>query len=371
MFSSLFDKSLPKKRSFQRSLLKWYSSYKRDLPWRKNRDPYRILVSEFMLQRTRVETVISYFERFLKIFPSLRDLARASLPKVLKAWAGLGYYARARHLHAAAKIIYRNLDGKIPAGKAHLLDLPGFGPYTAGAVASLAFNEPVAAVDGNVRRILGRLLAWEKNSSGKSGQTGEEFVQDLIPPGRAADFNQALMDLGAGICTPAGPRCPLCPVRKFCATKGAVRKNVRRAKKIREEVWAVALIEKEGRFLLQRNKEKGLLGGLWQFPKVVLRGKDKGEVAMPIQTLRKVIGKQFRLNIRVKSSLPEQELVFTHIQATIKPFLCSLIKAAPDPLEQPDLRWVKPANFFRYPISTGALKIAAPILNPSGRRISG
>ena len=146
----------------QRSLLRWYAGHQRNLPWRKKRDPYWIMVSEFMLQQTRVETVLPYFERFLKLFPTLPSLAQASLPQVLKAWAGLGYYARARHLHQAAKIIWRDFAGKIPSTKKKLLSLPGFGPYTAGAVASLAFNRPEPALDGNVRRVLLRVHGlWE------------------------------------------------------------------------------------------------------------------------------------------------------------------------------------------------------------------
>lgn len=324
-----------------------------------------------MLQQTRVETVISYFERFLQLFPTLQDLARASLSRVLKAWAGLGYYARARHLHAAAKIICRDLGGKIPDRKAHLLSLPGFGPYTAGAVASLAFNEPVAALDGNVFRIWGRLLAWEKDLSGRHRQMGEEIGEDLIPPGRASDFNQALMDLGAMICTPASPRCPVCPVKNFCASKGAGQKKIRRAKKIREEVWAVALIESEGRFFLHRNEEKGLLRDLWQFPAVVLKGKDGGDEAVAASVLKKALEKKFRLKIKVKSSLPKQEYMFTHIHAMIKPFLCSLIKTLPDHLTQTGTRWINPANFFRYPISTVMRKIVSPMLTPSTRRREG
>jgi len=156
--SAFSRRPLPEKPAFQRALLRWYETHQRNLPWRRNANPYRTLVSEFMLQQTRVETVIPYFERFLKLFPTLPDLARARLPKILKAWAGLGYYARARNLHNAAKVICQELGGKIPGTKEELLRLPGFGPYTAGAVASLAFNQPVAALDGNVKRVLARLF---------------------------------------------------------------------------------------------------------------------------------------------------------------------------------------------------------------------
>jgi len=218
---ALHGKVTAEKPLFQRALLRWYRTHRRDLPWRKNRDPYRILVSEFMLQQTRVETVIPYYRRFLALFPTLKDLARAPQEKVFKAWAGLGYYARARNLHRAAQTICQDLGGRIPETKEELLRLPGFGPYTAGAVASLAFHQPVPAVDGNAKRILRRLFPqFHDPRRAPTRKDLEEFLEGWIPPGRASDFNQALMDLGATICTPSRPRCPACPVLKFCATKG-------------------------------------------------------------------------------------------------------------------------------------------------------
>ena len=234
----------------QGSLLRWYARHRRDLPWRRDKDPYHILVSEFMLQQTRVETVLPYFERFLKRFPTLPALARAPLHNVLKAWAGLGYYARARHLHSAAKIIRDDHGGKVPSTKKSLLSLPGFGPYTAGAVASLAFSQPVAALDGNVNRLLARLLNLrERTSTGSLKRTLERSVEDLIPPNRASDFNQALMDLGALICVPGRPRCPLCPIKRFCPSRGVQdQESQRKRRKLRKEVWAVALVERDDAF---------------------------------------------------------------------------------------------------------------------------
>jgi A/G-specific adenine glycosylase len=314
-----------------------------------------------MLQQTRVETVIPYFERFLKLFPSLADLARAPLPKILKAWAGLGYYARARNLHAAAKTICRELGGKIPGTKEALLPLPGFGPYTAGAVASIAFNQPVAALDGNVKRILGRLFPGGSSlAKGGSKKDLEKSLEGWIPAGRASDFNQALMDLGAAICLPSRPRCSACPVLRFCATKGESKEKKPAVKKFREETWAIALVEKDGKFLLHRNQAKGLLAGLWQFPKVVVDktpGAD-GNQEDPKKLLKKSVYANFGLRIKVESQLPEQDYFFTHIHARMKPYLFSAREIPPSPSFPKGTRWVRPSNFSRFPISTAMRRIA-------------
>lgn len=317
-----------------------------------------------MLQQTRVETVIPYFERFLKLFPTLPDLARAPLPKILKAWAGLGYYARARNLHAAAKIIYHEFRGKIPRTKEALLPLPGFGPYTAGAVASIAFNQPVAALDGNVKRILGRLFPGENTFSKRGSKKDlEKSLEGWIPAGRASDFNQALMDLGATICLPFRPRCSACPVLRFCATKGESQEKKPAVRKFREETWAIALVEKDGKFLLHRNENKGLLAGLWQFPKVVVdktHGADANQED-PKELLKKSIHEKFGLRVKVENQLPEQKYFFTHIHARMKPYRCSLVEAPASPFFPKAARWVRPSNFPRFAISTAMRRMAGQI----------
>jgi A/G-specific adenine glycosylase len=319
-----------------------------------------------------VETVLPYFERFLKLFPSLSALAKASLQSVLKAWAGLGYYARARHLHEAAKTICNDLGGKIPSRKKDLLSLPGFGPYTAGAVASLAFNKPAAALDGNVKRFLGRLLEARGEASAGSHQNFlERVAEELIPSGRASNFNQAMMDLGAMICAPVRPRCPECPVKRFCGWRGVEDRRKKSKAKIRKEVWAVALVEQDGRFLLHRKEGKGLLAGLWQFPTAVLNEKEIPREATAgkidaVKSLRKFLQERFRLSIKIKGPLPAKEHQFTHIHATMKPFLCSLVRiGGPAPK---NVRWIKPSNLSRYPISRAMGKIAALIHSPSARK---
>ncbi len=359
---ALSGKSPPEKPVFQRALLRWYATHQRNLPWRRNANPYRVLVSEFMLQQTRVETVIPFYQRFLTLFPTLKDLALAPLQKVLKAWAGLGYYARARNLHDAAKLICRKLGGKIPETKDELLSLPGFGPYTAGAVASLAFNQPEAALDGNVKRVIGRLFPKFNNLRRAPGKKDmERFLEGWIPRGRASDFNQALMDLGATVCIPSRPRCSACPVLKFCPMKGELPEKKSRGRKFREETWAVALVEKEGRYLLHRNEARGLLAGLWQFPKAVVdknQAKEGGH-KNPGKLLKKCLLQDFGLEIKIVSHLPEQEHLFTHIHALMKPYLCSVSDPRNPPPLSKSVRWVKPSGFSRYPISTAMRKMAA------------
>lgn len=326
-----------------------------------------------MLQQTRVETVLPYFKRFLRTFPTVEALAKSSLQSVLKAWAGLGYYARARNLHAAAKTIFNDLGGKIPSSKKDLLSLPGFGPYIAGAVASIAFNEPVAALDGNAQRILSRLLAAPGISEKK---TLEELLEDLIPPGQASHFNQALMDLGALICIPGQPQCLQCPVKKFCSEQGAeIEREKRVLRKIRKEVWAVALVEQEGQYLIHRKEGRGLLAGLWQFPTVVLderrippegeAGKIKDGPPQERETLKKSLKENFGLRVKIKAFLPIKEHQFTHLSVTMKPFLCSLLKISPCRQRPKDVRWIKPSSLSRYPISRAMGKIAALILTSS------
>ena len=314
-----------------------------------------------MLQQTRVETVIPYYQRFLALFPTLKGLARAPLQKVLKAWAGLGYYARARNLHDAAKVICRESGGKIPGTKNELLSLPGFGPYTAGAVASLAFNQSVAALDGNVKRVLGRLFPEFNDSRRAPGKKDmEEFLEEWIPPGRASDFNQALMDLGATVCIPSRPRCSACPVLKFCTTKGALSEKKPAGRRFRQETWAVALVEREGRYLLHRNEARGLLAGLWQFPKMVVdknQGKDAGHKDLG-KLLKKYLLEDFGLEVKMKSRLPERKQFFTHIHALMKPYLCCLSDPRNPPPLSKSVRWVKPSGFSRYPISTAMRKMA-------------
>ncbi len=349
-------KVLPEKRAFQRSLLRWYKTHRRDLPWRKNHDPYRILISEFMLQQTRAETVTPYFHRFLEVFPTLESLAAAPLERVLRVWSGLGYYARARNLHAAAGMVWRDLGGKIPSSPQALLELPGVGSYTAGAVASIAFGRAVPAVDGNAKRVIGRIFSRSSFDADL-----ERTWEAWIPLRRASDFNQAMMDLGAGICGPIQPRCLECPVRRTCRSQGALPTKKGLARKPREEEWAVALVEKDGRFLIHRNETRGLLGRLWQFPVMISR---RGRKPDEKKLLRTFLRKEFGIDVKIRGRVPEMDYAFTHITATVRPFLCAVARRADGGISPEPVRWVKLRGLSRYPVSTLMRKIAA--LLPSG-----
>ena len=262
-------------RAFRRRLLSWYDSNRRDLPWRGSQDPYRIWISEVMLQQTRVAAVLAYYQRFLERFPDVAMLAAARPEAVLAAWSGLGYYRRARSLHQAAKIMVEKHGGHLPRSLAELRDLPGFGPYTAAAVASIAFGEPVAVVDGNVERVLARLFAWRQIKRDSAWPA----ARHLLAAERPGDFNQAMMELGATVCLPAQPQCAICPVFRWCRTRGfgpAKQKERRRRRQLHYR------LAQRGKaiFLVQRELDSSLMPGMWELPEAPLND------ARPQVTLR-------------------------------------------------------------------------------------
>ena len=272
------DMELARKR-YSEPLLAWYRACRRDLPWRQSRNPYHIWVSEIMLQQTRVETVIPYFNRFMELFPTIEVLANAPEEQVLKAWEGLGYYSRARNLQSAAREVLEQYGGTVPDTKEAVSGLRGVGPYTAGAILSIAFNKPEPAVDGNVMRVLSRWFLLEEDIAKPSSRVGiEKLAQALIPEGTAGDFNQALMELGATICTPKAARCLPCPVMEHCGARLAGRVDElpvkAKAKPPRPERRAVALVVGEGqhagRVLVRQRPAEGLLARLWELPHVQL-----------------------------------------------------------------------------------------------------
>ncbi len=249
------------RRKFRRRLLRWYDLHRRDLPWRASRDPYRVWLSEIMLQQTRVAAVIEHYEEFLRRFPTVKNLAAAREASVLAAWSGLGYYRRARMMHAAAKAIVREHGGKFPASEEGLRVLPGIGRYTAAAIASIAFDEAVAVVDGNVERVLQRVSGTRM--AGEQLWTAANHLLDAKQPG---DFNQAMMELGAVVCTPRSPACLTCPVVEVCATRGELAANGKPAPHKKREVH-YALRCREGEvFLVQRARDASLMPGMWELP---------------------------------------------------------------------------------------------------------
>jgi A/G-specific adenine glycosylase len=251
-------KNLP---TFRRALLRWYDANHRDLPWRSTRDPYHIWISEIMLQQTRVAAVLDHYRRFLERFPDIRALAAAPESAVLAAWSGLGYYRRARMMRQCAQKISEEHGGRFPETSQSLQSLPGIGRYTAAAIASIAFAEPIAVVDGNVERVLERI-------SGRALPKKDfwQQAQSLLEPSRPADFNQSMMELGALVCTPRQPKCNVCPIRKWCATRGEVPRTQLQSGQAKKEIW-YTLDERAQRLrLIQRPADASLMAGMWELP---------------------------------------------------------------------------------------------------------
>jgi A/G-specific adenine glycosylase len=320
-------------RPLRRRLLSFFDDHARDLPWRRTDDPYAIWVSEVMLQQTRVETVEPYYERFLERFPDVEALADASKDEVLKEWEGLGYYRRARLLHEAAGVVRERHGGRLPDTAEKLRELPGIGPYTAGALASIAFQEASPAVDGNVRRVLSRLFDLADPSPAEL----REHASRLVDPDRPGDFNQALMELGAGVCTATSPSCPECPVRDLCMARARGTVDHRPAPRKRaprpEVTYGVAVaVDPDGRLLVRRRPDRGLLAGLWEFPAAEVEDGDGGaaedSATGVIEALR-----QHGLDVVPEDLRPLDPVphTFTHLKATYVPFLVRLDERPPAP----------------------------------------
>jgi A/G-specific adenine glycosylase len=320
--------------NLRRRLLAWYDENRRDLPWRGDRDPYRIWVAEVMLTQTRVETVIPYYERFLERFPDVEALAAADLDEILKAWEGLGYYARARNLHRAARILVDRHDGELPRTAEALQELPGIGPYTAGAVASIAFGRPVPAVDGNVRRVISRLRDLPAPKPARI----RELVEPLVV-GRPGDVNQALMDLGAMVCVARSPRCEECPLEPACLARArgtqAERPRPRPARPRPHYDIGVGLIWRGGRVLLSKRPPEGLLGGLWEFP----GGKrEPGET--PVAAMVREVREELGVEVAPEEKIAAIDHAYSHFEITLHAYRCRHVDGEPRAREGQELAWV-------------------------------
>ena len=325
-------------------LLRWYKLNARTLPWRGHADAYAVWVSEIMLQQTRVDTVIPYFERWLARFPNVESLARAEERNVLNLWEGLGYYSRARNLHKAAKVVVEKFDGQLPRSVDALRTLPGIGRYTAGAITSMAFGLDEPVLDGNLRRVYARL--FNVNSVADSPEGEKLFwkiATDNLPKGRAGDYNQALMDLGATICVPKNPRCAICPLVGECAAQKLGLQESRPVLKVKavvpQYVQVAAVILKRGRVLLAKRPSRGLLGGLWEFPNARVTGD-------PARMLKKAIRSGTRLTVRVEAELGVIQHAYTHFKVTVHAYRCELLEMSPDK----NLKWIRLGELEDYPM---------------------
>jgi A/G-specific adenine glycosylase len=343
-------------------LLAWYEHHKRDLPWRDTRDPYHIWVAEVMLQQTQVATVVPYYERFLARFPNVQALAAAPLDDVLKLWEGLGYYGRARHLYAAARMVVLDLDGEVPDTMEGLLSLPGIGRYTAGAVLSIAFGQEVPALDGNVRRVLSRVFVINTDVTRGPGQRQLwQLAESLLPEGYAGDFNQALMDLGAMVCTPRAPSCQKCPVAEQCRAKRLGRQEQFPVRKPRRPVphyvvTAGVVWSTNGRFLIAQRPFDGLLGGLWEFP----GGKQEPDETLEI-CLQRELAEELDIEVAVRSPLTVIQHAYTHFRITLHAFQCDLVRNQPRALGCADWRWITIDDVDHFAFSAADHKIIAAL----------
>jgi A/G-specific adenine glycosylase len=339
-------------RTLRGRLLAWYTRTRRDLPWRRTRDPYAIWVSEAMLQQTRVETVIPYYERFLEAFPDVAGLASADLEDVLGHWAGLGYYSRARNLKRAAEAVLEHHGGVLPDDVKALQTLPGIGRYTAGAIASIAFDRPAPIVDGNVARVLCRVHAIEGAPAERSVRMRLwEEAETLAQGPRPGDLNQALMELGARLCTPRSPRCGACPIRANCRARreGRVEEIPRAApnKAPRKETWVAALLLRRGRALAVRTPEGGRLGGLWELPGGAVSAHSRGNKAA-----RSKIEQRVGLAPSSLRRVGRFEYDFTHRHLEVHVFRGELA-AGRTRLDGYDAhRWVAPSRLASLPAAT-------------------
>jgi A/G-specific adenine glycosylase len=340
------------KSLMNRQLLAWYKRNQRSLPWRETNDPYRIWISEIMLQQTQVDTVIPYYHRFLKAFPTVFALARAPSQNVLKVWENLGYYSRARNIHAAAKMIIEKFDGRIPDNWEEIKTLPGVGPYTAGAILSIAYGQVLPAVDGNVRRILCRLFAIRKPVDNIQEQKQlQKLAASLIPARHPGDFNQALMDLGATICKAKNPDCSRCPIADLCQARKKSLQNVlpitRKSPAIPHRLAAAAVIlNSKGMLLVVQRPTSGLLASLWKLPGGFIKSGEN-----PENSVKSSVKEELGIAIRPGNHLASVNHTYTHFRITLQAYECRLLKGTLKPIGCQNWQWASRTDLKKLPLS--------------------
>ncbi|PKM55605.1 MAG: A/G-specific adenine glycosylase [Firmicutes bacterium HGW-Firmicutes-3] len=340
-------------KTFQASLLKWYKLNYRKLPWRATRDPYKIWLSEIMCQQTQVATVTSYYNRFLKSYPDIISLSMATEDDVYKLWEGLGYYSRAKRLMQCARVVTQNYSGVFPRTYEEIIDLPGIGPYTAGAIASIAFDIKMPAVDGNVLRVYSRLYGVEEDVGKPGTKKKIEAMVSADLPEDVRDYNQALMELGALICVPRNPKCDICPVCNFCRARI---KNIQnslpiKTPKAKKEIkkMMVAYVVFEDQVLLEKRGTEGLLANLWGFPIIEV------EENYPSKEMMAYLEDNYGLHVIEEAVITTKKHVFTHLiwDMTLIRYRTRSISV----IEDPEVAWIHPEAISYYPLPTAFLKL--------------
>ncbi|MHB1294956.1 MAG: A/G-specific adenine glycosylase [Anaerolineae bacterium] len=351
-------------RAISFALLAWYTIHQRDLPWRRTRDPYHIWVSEIMLQQTQVATVIPYYTRFLARFPDVVALASAELDEILSLWEGLGYYSRARNLHAAARVVQQTYGGALPCTRKELIALPGVGAYTAGALLSMAYGQDEPALDANGLRILARLFDVPHDIAGSAGKRSlHAHALRLLPRGQAGAWNQALMDHGSSICTPRAPRCLICPLAAWCLARARGVQEQRPVTAARRaaphQAWVAGLCTRDGQVLLVRRRPSGLLGGLWELPGGPVQPAE-GDAAALARILDKGLG---------VTGLPGESVArvahgFTHLRVTVEVLACTLAGEPTVGGAWDALHWWSPEERAAYALTGITARVLDPLYGP-------
>ncbi len=337
---------------FTEPLMSWYKKNARDLPWRKTSDPYKIWISEIMLQQTTVNAVIPYYEQWMKIFPNIHSVAKAPLQKILRVWQGLGYYQRAKNIHKSSQIICKRYQGKIPQNAEALKQLPGFGPYTIGAVLSIAFDQPYPIVDANVRRVIMRQLALEGFADIAQDPEILNFLDHVMPLKNNRIFNQALMEMGALICRNKEPLCLICPIKGSCRAyeKGKQEIIPTPKKRIIQDIEAViAIIEKDRKYFIQKRPSNGLLADLWEFPGGKVK---KGETNE--QALARELKEELGIELRSTQPMMDVQHFYTQFRVHLNVWHC---QPKSYPQEDKIHKWVSLNDLIKYPMPSGSAKI--------------
>ena len=353
-------------KEIQCCLKAWYQKSYRKMPWRTTRDPYKIWVSEIMLQQTQVKTVTGYYLKFIERFPDIRVLANAEPAHVMKAWEGMGYYARARNLHTAAQQIQDRFDGEIPDNFEALNSLPGIGRTTAGAILSIAFHKRFPILDGNVIRVLTRVFKIEGDvTQTETKKRLWSLSENILPRKNVNIYNQALMELGATVCLPRHPLCPLCPVGNYClAREESIQEELPvkpPRKKIPHYDVTAGIIWKNGQFLITLRPQNGLLGGLWEFP----GGKREGRETLK-SCLRREIKEELGIDISIDDFLISVKHAYSHFRITLHAFQCKYLKGTIYPVGCDDFRWITVDELDSFAFPAADRKIIQELRNQSG-----